>query len=267
MNDANADRPTIRILHHLARSGGTVISKCLATMQGVYLLSEIHPRSQKAFRNSDAIVQARQWFGLIDAEDMAWFKARSPIPFVDVIARINQKAEARGGRLLLRDWTHYDFTGHPFNENPSYRLRTAEVLAEKFRVVHTATVRHPIDQWLSLRRLAINDERLTIERYLEGYLRFAEKSREVGFLRYEDFTRDPDAALALLCERLETPFDPGYRERWYRYTKITGDKEGTREKREIRPLKRRAVEAGLVEAFERDPNYHEALALLGYRHE
>ena len=38
-----ATKPVIRIIHHLACSGGTLISKCISAMPNVYLLSEVHP--------------------------------------------------------------------------------------------------------------------------------------------------------------------------------------------------------------------------------
>ncbi len=37
--------PNVRILHQMARAGGTIMCKCLASMNGVVLLSEIHPRA------------------------------------------------------------------------------------------------------------------------------------------------------------------------------------------------------------------------------
>jgi hypothetical protein len=33
----------IASIHHLACTGGTIISKCIASMRGVYFLSEISP--------------------------------------------------------------------------------------------------------------------------------------------------------------------------------------------------------------------------------
>jgi len=36
-------RPTIRMIHHLPRAGGTVICKCLGAMGDVTLLSELSP--------------------------------------------------------------------------------------------------------------------------------------------------------------------------------------------------------------------------------
>ena len=39
-------KPTIRIIHHFACSGGTLISRCLSSMPNVFLLSEVHPHSE-----------------------------------------------------------------------------------------------------------------------------------------------------------------------------------------------------------------------------
>ncbi len=42
-------KPAIRVLHQLARTGGTIISKCLGAMAGVVLLSEINPRGVETY--------------------------------------------------------------------------------------------------------------------------------------------------------------------------------------------------------------------------
>ena|GEM_PF-4627496 len=34
---------TLRIIHQLARSGGTLLNRCLGCMPGILMLSEIHP--------------------------------------------------------------------------------------------------------------------------------------------------------------------------------------------------------------------------------
>ena len=38
-------KPVIRLIHHFACSGGTLVSKCLSVMPNVFLLSEVHPHS------------------------------------------------------------------------------------------------------------------------------------------------------------------------------------------------------------------------------
>ena len=39
---------SIRLIHNIPRSGGTIISKCIAAQKNVILLSEIHESGEKA---------------------------------------------------------------------------------------------------------------------------------------------------------------------------------------------------------------------------
>jgi predicted O-linked N-acetylglucosamine transferase (SPINDLY family) len=253
----------VRVLHHMARTGGTVISKCLASMAGTAMLSEAHPRGMTFI---DPVRQAIEWFGLLSAEDERAIRSASQ-PFLEMTLRAHAKAQDAGLRLVLRDWSHIDFTGVPFVPDPSYTLTTAEVLKPHTEVVQTATVRHPIDQWLSLSRLQIVAGQLTLPAFLYGYRRFAEQAAAIGFVRYEDFTHDPDGSLATLCERLTLPFDAGYASRWSVYDRMTGD--GVRvalTQGAITPGAPKAYDPDLLAAAAADPNYQAALDLLGYAH-
>ena len=93
---STADRPHIRIIHMMARSGGTIIAKCLGVMSGVVMLSEVHPavatlmhqpnkRNQHALCvlwSFDPLRQADQWFGLLTREDKdRVLAARNPLGF------------------------------------------------------------------------------------------------------------------------------------------------------------------------------------------
>jgi hypothetical protein len=116
-------------------------------MKRVILLSEIHPLGTDRF---NPIQQASRWHSLLTPEDLTL-----RLSFIDAIALIDRRCEERDAVLLIRDWSHLDFTAVPFLQQPSYRLTTAEMLSDRFEIIHTATVRHPIDQWLSLRDLAL----------------------------------------------------------------------------------------------------------------
>jgi Sulfotransferase family len=256
-------RPTVRLLHHMARSGGTPISRCLGCMSGVLLLSEIHPLGTAQF---NPLVQAQRWYGLLSSQDLAKLRSRSRIGFVEVIELIHRRVVDAGQRLVIRDWSHLDFTGVPFVANPAYRFLTAEALARRFELRQICTVRHPLDQWLSLRGLAVVQGKLALESYLAGYRRFAEQARQIGFLRYEDFVADPDAVMRELCRRLELRFDRHFADRWSSYAFVTGDVSGGRGGLEIRPVPRRAMELGLLDALEGHPDYRASLELLGYGH-
>lgn len=260
-------KPRLRIVHNLARSGSTLMCKCLGCMDGVALLSEIHPAAGHLF---NPLQQAQEWFGLLTQADRAALAAAGGrIGFADAIALIARRCGEQGRHLVLRDWAHLDFTGVPFLDRPGYRLSLYEGLKGGFDILRVATVRHPIDQWLSLGQLALfqapmADGRLTVEGFLDGYLRFARLGAEFGFVRYEDFTRNPNGVMADLCSRLDVPFDPAFIDRWHRYTTITGDVRGTRGGTRIKPLTRRADDPALLERFRACPAHGEALALLGY---
>lgn len=232
-------------------------------MSGVLLLSEIHPLGTAQF---NPLVQAQRWYGLLSSQDLAELRARGRIGFVDAIDLIHQRATDAGQRLVIRDWSHLDFTGVPFVANPPYRLLTAAALAGRFELRQICTVRHPLDQWLSLRGLAVVQGKLALDNYLTGYRRFAEKAREIGYLRYEDFVADPAAIMKELCRRLELRFDRHFTERWSSYAFVTGDVAGSRNGFEIQPAPRRTVEPELLHALQANPDYGASLELLGYAH-
>lgn len=255
------DRPTLRLVHHMARSGGTLISRCLGCMSGVLLLSEIHPLGTAQF---NPLVQAQRWYGLLSSQDLAELRARGRIGFVDAIELIYQRAADAGQRLLIRDWSHLDFTGVPFVDKPSFRFLTADALAGRFALRQICTVRHPLDQWLSLRGLAVVQNKLALDDYLAGYRRFAERAREIGFFRYEEFVADPAAVMKELCRRLDLRFDRRFAERWSSYAFVTGDVAGSRSGFTIQPVPRRAVEPELLDAVHANPDYRASLEMLGY---
>jgi len=267
-------KPTVRVLHQMARSGGTVLSKCLGCMEDVILLSEIHPMGMRWFdpihqdhKWYNPLMQAHHWFQLFTPADMDQFAKKGDIVFQDAISFISDKCEQQNKTLLIRDWNHLDFTGTPFISKPSYRLLTFEVLCGRFDVINTGTVRHPIDQWLSLRTLDRLNGKITLNAFLKGYLAFAEYCRDIGFIRYEDFVKSPEVEMKNLCDRLSVDYDPAFIQKWFEYNTITGDINSERGyKREIKPVSRRKAEDGLIEQFERNIDYQRAIEILGYNH-
>lgn len=258
---AERTKPQIRVLRHLARSGGTLICKCLGSMRDVVLLSEVHPRGVGLINPAR---QASEWFGLLSQADARSWKTRPP-SFAQVLALVDQRAGDKGQTLIVRDWSHLDYVGVPFCR-PEMGFATEAALAGVFDVRQFWTVRHPLDQFLSVARLPIMRGKLTMDRYLPGCVAAAEAAAAVGFVRYEDFTREPDAALASICAALAVDFDPGYADRWASYTTITGDTTGSRGGHaEIRPLQRRSVPDDVATAFRDREDYRRACELLGYR--
>ncbi|MBK7403751.1 MAG: hypothetical protein IPJ41_03725 [Phycisphaerales bacterium] len=244
---------------NLARSGGTLLSRCLGCMDGVMLLSEVHPLGVRVI---DPGEQAARWHKLLTSAELRhWAAGR--LRYDALIETLDARAQARGKTLLLRDWSHLDFLGVPFTE-PSFESRSSLLLAG-LRPTRFATVRHPMDQWLSQQRLDVLRDRVELAVYLRGCRAFAELAASVGFAKYEDFTLEPDGVLRRLCEGLGVPFDPAWWENFQRYDRVTGDAETTaRAVGPIRPARRREPEPALRDHFQASEDYQETCRVLGY---
>ena len=252
-------RPRIRIIHHLARSGGTLISRCLGAMRGVVLLSEMHPAGSQFY---NPLQQAAEWYNLLDDADQERINQQPP-DFAGAIALITERCKDRGKTLLLRDWSHLDYTGVPFCK-PGFKPRLDLELTDRFKLVCTSSVRHPLDQWLSLEKQMPALGRIHLETYMHGVRRFAEQAVNTGFIRYEDFTQDPEQGVRLLCKRLEIEYDPDFINHWADNERVTGDVAGNRAGGLIKNLSRQQVPDGLQQRLAACEDYQQVLSLLGY---
>ncbi len=264
MDKAKSDVGPIRIFHNLARSGGTLVCKCIGCMEGVALLSEIHPLGLKYF---NPIIQAHSWHKVLTADDIRRLGAAKQVEFADAMGLIARRCSESGRKLVVRDWAHLDFMAVPFLLRPKNRLLLAEVLGGEYEIKQLGLVRHPIDEWLSLRKLDIMRGRLSVDAYLRGYLKFAEQCQRFGYIRYEDFCDDAEGQMRVICERFGLEYDEGFLLRWADYKNITGDTGGGSRGgrlREIVRLERKPVEVEILKQFRENRDYHRALEMLDY---
>ncbi len=251
----------------MARSGGTLICRCLGSMENIILLSEVHPNFSLPQLNVDILEQAYKWFNLLEYKEIQQIRGNGKPNFPYTISLIHSRCLNRGKTLVLRDWSHIDFTAAPYLPKASYTLTTAEVLENMFSIIHTAIVRHPIDQWLSLMKLPDVNGTISLELFLRGYYEFAVQCLKIGYLKYEIFIKDTETQLKLLCSRLDLDFDKRYVERWSDYKIITGDIWGFgRGSNKIISLPHRKIHSELIKIFEQNTDYHLSLEILGYQH-
>lgn len=258
---------TVAVVHQMARTGGTLVNRCLGSMRHILVLSEVHPLDpqRKITR------QAASWFRLLSEDDGPWLRGLSDrdslSAFADTVVLLAERCVAQSRYLVLRDWSHLDFLGVPFVQSPPMRLRTEESLRGRCELRQAFVVRHPLDQYASSASRPGMAPHLTPARFLDAYHAFARLAAAGGFQRYEDLVADPDEELGILCRRLQVPFDPGYRERWQSYDKLTGDSAGPSRgftQSKIAPLPSRSLDEVVRATLRRDPNYAESLELLGY---
>jgi len=196
-----------RAIHHMACSGGTLISKCLAAMPNVVLLSEIDPlsrmllkRNPPLFAPSDLIHGARVALRPIDDDAAgAMFHAS-----LDALRR---QLDNAGQHLVLRDHAHSQFCS---DTAPEQRPTLHEMLGEAGPARGVVTVRHPLDCYLSLIKNKWKSfTPFSLNEYARRHLAFLDRHADLDLFRYEDFIDDPDAVMAQICAALDVPFASG----------------------------------------------------------
>ena len=239
-------------------------------MDGVCLLSEINPKGTNYF---DPLRQAANWYGLVAEEETTQFNLQDESEFREAIEMIGNRAVERGMTFVVRDWSHVDWIGFPFVDSPPMTSSWTAVRKPESNgasrpnadPLHPmcATVRHPIDQYLSTKRLASLKDSWDEQAFWLGTRRFAESIQSMPWFRYEDFLERPAEMLKSLCGALEIAYDPGWQERWVRYDKVTGDVI-KQSRNTIRPSERQPLDLDFWVGLRDNEDLDATLQLLGY---
>ncbi|MBN8553776.1 MAG: DUF2793 domain-containing protein [Caulobacterales bacterium] len=231
-------------LHHLACTGGTVISKCLAAMDGAYVVSEVHPHvtTPLHFEPMAPGMQFQAQYGRLAPGEMDRM-------FMAQVSVLDRRARQDGKVLLLRDHAHSDFTNPAGAGRPILSDLLAKRLGE--RPPWAATLRDPVETYLSLYALNWHYGQ-SFETYCKGWLAFADAYAEAPSFYYEDFCAEPSLVLLGLCDALGLTFDPEFHTRLGERV-LTGDSGRSAAVVEARPW--RPVSADLLDEARTSPAY------------
>lgn len=258
-HDVEPHRDPVRIIHHFACTGGTLISKSLQVQPNVFLLSEVDPLSQiqltqrrAQFAPTDPILLARASIKSIDDETAVRM-------FSSSINVLYEHLVSNGQRLVLRDHTHSHYcTGVLSDSRPTL----IEMVRNISRVCSVLTVRHPVDSFLALDKNGWRHfEPFSLEEYSVRYMRFLEANRGAPIFMYEDFVESPDRVMREICEALCLPYNPDWKS-LISTVKLTGDsgRSGNR----IAPRPRREISDALLEQAVESQSYNSLCKNLGY---
>jgi hypothetical protein len=212
--------PPIRTIHHFACTGGTLISKCIAVLPNVQLLSEVDPLSNlldkkeiKRFSPSDMILLMKQST-----------RGASSSLLIDIFQQelevIYSNSRAVGQHLVLRDHSHSHFCHGDAIPN---RLSLHEIIKDKFPVLSLVTVRNPIDSYLSLKKNGwLHFSPKTFDEYCRRYLVFIESYDSIPFIRYEDFVEAPHDVMEEISGILDLKYTKYFQNLFDVFT-LTGD--------------------------------------------
>jgi hypothetical protein len=200
-------------LHHLACTGGTIMTKCLAAMRGAYVLSEIHPYTVAGvhFEPLAPAAQFQRNYRALEPGDLRSILLHQ----VDLIYR---RASLDGKRLIIRDHSHSDFCvpDAPFEGSLARALKDAG-----YDVRPIVTIRDPVESFLSLKKQGWSGD-LRFDEYCRRWLSFVDFYSGAPLHQYEDFCVSPRSVIRSICEQAEFPFERDFEERLDR-VELTGD--------------------------------------------
>jgi hypothetical protein len=216
---APAEPEPIRTIHHFACTGGTLITKCLASMPNAQVLSEVDPlsvlndSSGRRFFPTDLIKLARLSTRGADEQLLKEI-------FIEGLRVIHGNASRNGQRLIVRDHTHSHFcVGSEVPERPT----VLSLIRETFPCVSAILVRHPVDSFLSLHANGwIHFQPDTLDEYCRRYMKFLDLYPGVSVVRYEDFVSNPRTVMEGMCGELKIPYSSQFIDTFSVY-QVSGD--------------------------------------------
>ncbi|WP_339808927.1 hypothetical protein [Vreelandella sedimenti] len=223
MTENQQSVPIIRTVHHFACSGGTLISKCIASMPNVLFLSELDPLSplspiQERYENpefspSDPIRLLKHNIQRVDDDVLVkMFKAS--------IRELSHYCETLSYNLVLRDHTHSHYC---CGERAKSRPFFLNMFLKDYKAKSIVTVRHPLDSYISLCDngwLHFNPK--TLDEYCLRYHDFLNDYKGIDIFKYEELTKNPVKIIEEICNILSLDFDPDFKN-YIAAIKLTGD--------------------------------------------
>jgi hypothetical protein len=219
-NSNEADKPTIRIIHHLACSGGTLISKCLSAMPNVFLLSEVHPSTELHIGSIDPKYMPSDIASLAKYSGIPKYKDLANQIFLNSVISANKHVEKFGGVLILRDHTHADFClGEKNSDSPAL----VDLLTPHFDVKSLLTIRDPIDAYISLEKNEwLHFEPKTFDEYCSRVKSLIKCYHNIDLIKYEEFVLSPESCMKAICESLAIEYSDLFLNIYDQF-KMTGD--------------------------------------------
>jgi hypothetical protein len=244
--------PVVRTLHHVACSGGTMISRCLAALPGMVLLSELNPsnRHGAAFNPSHPLALYTLQAGPLPPKVVqAEFRGQ--------ITQVLDLCASRGSDLVIRDHSHSDFF---LGAAVASLQPVRHWLAPHHPLLSVVTLRHPLDSWLGLLAAGWHTQfqPSTLLTYCARYQAFLDAYDDLDWIHYEAFCRQPETVFRKLCDALCLSCDVSALER-FAMMQLSGD-SGRRSDR-IEPRPRRPLPES-VRAELADPTSSRALRQL-----
>ncbi len=247
----------VRMIHHFACTGGTIISKHIALQPNVQLLSEICPLStlpritKPRFAPSDMIGSLRH--SVRPPSDTLILNM-----FMSSLTSLHRMLSRQGRRIIIREHSHSHFCTERKYRSPTL----ASVVAQRLPVISILTVRHPIESYLSLDYNEwLHFVPSDLGEYCIRYHAFLDSYKDKRIFKYEEFVERPKEITRNICDEFEMQY-LDYCEQILSVARLSGDSGRSDDIVAARAPRKIPVE--LMEAASKSSPYKELCDRLRY---
>ena len=253
----------LRIIHHWPCSGGTLISKCIASLSNIIFLNEVHPYAYLRFMNNN-----EKEYLPTDLIQQLSFKrngANANIcnsAFVGAISEVNDTIIRMNKILVIRDHSHVDFFIGPL---PRKKSLIHELFNEKYNLQSIFTVRHPLDSWLSMKNnkweksIQFNN----FDEYCSRIKNMIEAMKDKPIIHYEQFCIEPKSVFKIICSELKLSYDKNFMKSFHNI-RLSGDSGRTSSS--IESKERRQLSNQFKKIIYNSQNYLDICEKLNYEY-
>lgn len=250
----------INLMICFARSGGTLLNRCLGSLPDVIIMSEVNPLgggwgAEKEKSLTTIKTQAKKWYDIALKND----------DFVKSAVELSDICVDRNKKLIIRDWSFINFTPHKYNNfSPPNKLLSFEKLNGEKNIVSFAFVRDAIDVWISRGMPPMEVFFKQYNNYIQEILK-----NNIKIFKYEDFCKNPDKEIKKICTHTNIPYNESYKN-YNNFIEVNGDIQNKQKSRGIKynkiiPLKRKTIPIRKIIEINKCTKMIEINKLLGYK--
>jgi hypothetical protein len=212
---------SLPVFYAFARSGGTLLNRCLGCISGNLVLSEINPHASVVPIEQ----QAKNWLHLLTDQQVADLKQKS---YGDKISYLATLAHEQGYHLIIRDWVTANFLNNVIPDQssivPSHVLEQNCYLTRCGLKSHSVVItRRAADVYESITRTFKHLQDLPVEAFGSSYLAYAKSVCHYPVFHYEQLCQEPEKIVQDICRVLNVDFDTSFTYRFSQFTQCTGD--------------------------------------------
>jgi hypothetical protein len=218
----------LRIIRGLGGNGSTFISRAVATIENVVLLSEINPSTANLFAFAlNPVIQIEKNYGHLkfDLYKGNMVELGSPKLFRKYIDFLLAECNSIRYDIVIRDYSYVDYVGVPFIWVVPEKSSLDEAL-NNLQTFEILIIRHPISQFLSLVSHAELKNVLDPATFLRGYRIMLDRHRLALVARFEDLFAAFDQKMHELMAHLHLSLSSDWKARIPSVDWVTGNEFG-----------------------------------------